>query len=147
MSKAEESVLMFNRGLNCSQVVLSAFCEEVGLDEELAFKISCGFGGGMRQGEVCGAVTGALMVLGLKYGQSTIDDKDSKERTYVIVKEFCKRFKSINSSIICKELLGCDLSFDEARKYASENGLFDKVCPKLIKDSIEILEGILEQQG
>lgn len=144
MSKAEKAVLMFNKGFNCSQTVMSAFCEELGLGRELALKVSCGFGGGMRQGEVCGAVTGALMVLGLKYGQSTLEDKDSKERTYMIVKEFSNRFRNINNSIICKELLGCDLSFEEARKYASENGLFDKVCPKLIKDAIVILEDILE---
>lgn len=145
MSKPEDAVLVFNKGYNCSQAVLSAFCEELGLDKELAFKISCGFGGGMQQGEVCGAVTGAIMTIGLKYGQSAADDKDSKKRAYMIVKEFSTSFKNINNSIICKELLGCDLSLEGVGKYASESGLFDKICPKLIKDSVEILEDILEQ--
>jgi C_GCAxxG_C_C family probable redox protein len=75
------------------------------LDADTARKISCGFGGGMRHGEVCGAVTGAIMILGLKYGQYNTDDKKSKEITYQYVKEFNKRFMDINGTIICRDLL------------------------------------------
>lgn len=110
---------------------------------DTALKISCGFGGGMRQGEVCGAVTGAIMVLGLKYGQNNEGDTGSKENTYRIVQEFNKKFRDKNGSIICRELLGCDVSTENGRKYAKDNGLFEKVCPKLISSAVDILKETL----
>ena len=143
MNKSEQASLLFNQGFNCSQAVFSVFCEDLGLDRDAALKISCGFGGGMCQGEICGAVTGAVMALGLKYGQSKAEDKESKEKTYEIVKEFSNRFKHINGSISCKELLDFDLSKENARKIAREKGLFKTVCPKVIKDAVNILEDIL----
>lgn len=143
MNKSHEAYLLFNQGFNCSQAVFSVFCEDLGLDREVALKISCGFGGGMCQGEICGAVTGAVMALGLKYGQSYAEDKESKEKTYEIVKEFSNRFKDANGSIICKELLDFDLSKENARKIARERGLFTTICPKVIKDAVNILEDIL----
>ncbi|MBC8061836.1 MAG: GNAT family N-acetyltransferase [Clostridiaceae bacterium] len=142
-NKSEKAALIFNQGFNCSQAVFSVFCEELGLGEEVALKISCGFGGGMCQGEVCGAVTGAVMALGLKYGQSKSEDTESKEKTYEVVKEFCDSFKAIHSSIICKDLLDFDLSKENGRKIAREKGLFTNKCPKAIKDAINILEQIL----
>ena len=145
MNKSDEALLIFNQGFNCSQAVVSVFCEELGLDQEIALKISCGFGGGMCHGEICGAVTGAVMVLGLKYGQSKAEDKESKEKTYEIIKEFSNKFKDINGSIICKELLDLDLSKENARKVAKEKGLFTTICPKLIRDAVSILEDILQK--
>ena len=143
MNKFDEALLLFNQGFNCSQAVFSVFCEELGLNQEIALKISCGFGGGMCQGEICGAVTGAVMALGLKYGQSKAGDKASKEKTYEIVKAFSNSFKDTNGSIICKELLDFDLSKENAREIAREKGLFKTVCPKAIKDAINILEDVL----
>ena len=145
MNKVEEASMLFSQGFNCSQSVLAVFCEELGIDKETALKISCGFGGGMRQGEVCGVVTGAFMVLGLKYGQNELNDIDAKKKTYDSVKNFSEKFKEINGSIICRQLLNCDLSVDEGMNYAKENGLFNSVCPKLIKDAITILEELLEK--
>lgn len=143
MNKANQAEQMFKKGFNCSQAVLSVFCEEMGLSKKIALKISCGFGGGMRLGEVCGAVTGAIQLLGLKYGQDREDDIESKENTYGIVREFIEKFKEQNGSITCKQLLGCDLSTENGRKYAKDNGFFESVCPKLIKNAVEILEDIL----
>ena len=83
MSKIDTAVSGFKEGFNCAQSVLSAFSEELGLTRETALKIACPFGGGMaRQAETCGAVTGAFMVIGLKYGQASKADKASKNRTY-----------------------------------------------------------------
>ena len=144
MNKCEEATLFFNQGFNCAQSVLLVFCEELGLDETSALKISCGFRGGMCNGEVCGAVSGAVMALGLKYGQSEVEDKAAKEKTYEIVKEFSSRFKFINGSLICKELLDFDLSIENGRKIAREKGLFSNVCPKVINDAVSILEDILK---
>ncbi|MBC2582256.1 C-GCAxxG-C-C family protein [Clostridium sp. DJ247] len=144
MSKSEDAIVQFNKGgVNCTQCVLLSFSDELGLDKKLALKIAYGFGGGMCQGEVCGAVTGAIMVLNLKYGQDEIDDKESKEKIYEAVRVFSEKFKNINGSIICRDLLRYDLNQEGARKYARENGLFKEVCPKAIKDAIEILEDIL----
>ena len=143
MNKSQEAVLLFNQGFNCSQAVFSVFCEEFGLDKNIALKISCGFGGGMCQGEICGAVSGAVMALGLKYGQNKGEDTESKEKTYEVVKDFNSRFKDINGSIICKELLDFDLSKENATKIAKEKGLFTTVCPKVITDAVRILEDVL----
>jgi len=143
MNKLEKASILFNQGFNCSQAVFSVFCEELGLNPEVALKISCGFGGGMCQGEICGAVTGAVMVLSLKYGQSKVEDKESKEKTYEIIKEFSERFKDDNRSIICKELLDFDLSKENARELARGKGLFTTICPKMIRDAVSILEEIL----
>lgn len=143
MGKSEDAIVNFKKGINCSQCVLSAFSEELGLDKELALKIASGFGGGICQGEVCGAVTGAIMVLNLKYGNSRAEDNEAKERVYEKIRLFSKEFEKINGSIVCRDLLGHDLKQEGARKYARENGLFKVVCPKAVKDAIEILENIL----
>lgn len=143
MKKYEEVITKFQEGLNCSQVVLLAFAEELGIDDDFALKISCGFGGGMCHGEVCGAVSGAIMALGLKYGQWDILDTASKLKTSEVVKEFVTEFKCLNNSITCRDLLGCDLNTDCGKNYAIEKQLFLNTCPKFIKDSIDILGKLL----
>jgi len=124
--------------------VLSSFGEELGLDHELALRIAGAFGGGMaRMGEQCGAVTGALMVIGLKHGKTQAGDDGAREKTYELVGEFVKIFKSRHGSICCRELLGYDLSNPEGRKAAYEQGLFTTLCPQIVKNATEILEEIL----
>lgn len=116
----------------------------MGLDHELALKVAGALGGGMaRMGEQCGAVTGAFMVIGLKYGKTKTEDDGARERTYELVGEFVKRFKSRHGSICCRELLGYDLSNPEGRKAAYEQGLFTTLCPQIVKNATEILEEIL----
>jgi C_GCAxxG_C_C family probable redox protein len=124
--------------------VLSSFGEELGLDRERALRIAGAFGGGMgRRGETCGAVTGAFMAIGLKYGKARAEDEGARDKTYELVREFVNRFQSSHGSIICRDLLGCDLSNPEGLKTASEKGLFDTLCPQLVQDATEILEEIL----
>lgn len=135
---------MLKEDFNCAQIVLSNFSKNYNLNDELAFKIASGFGGGMgRLQETCGAVTGAFMVIGLENGYCKKNQADLKEKTYKLVKEFARRFKEKNNTISCKELLGCDLNTDEGRKKFKEFKLSEKVCVKCIRDSIEILENIL----
>lgn len=141
--KVEQAVERFKGGFNCSQAVLGSYSEQFGLDCEKAFKVATGFGGGMRMSDVCGAVTGAFMVLGLKYGNTTAEDKGAKEKAYEMVVEFTNRFKARNGSVICRDLLGCDISTPEGNKEAEDKGLFATVCPKLVRDSAEILEEML----
>jgi C_GCAxxG_C_C family probable redox protein len=112
----------------------------------MALKIAQGFGGGMgRMAQTCGAVTGAFMVLGLKYGNADIHDKKAKERIYGLVREFVRRFESRNSSISCRELLGCDISGPGGVKEAKEKGLFTSVCPKAVRDATEILDEMINE--
>ena len=96
-----------------------------------------------RMGETCGAVTGALMAIGLKYGKTKAEDDGARDKTYELVGEFVTRFKDRHGSIVCKELLGCDLSNDDGLTTAREKGLFDTLCPQFVRDATEILEEIL----
>ncbi len=143
-SKADQAVACFNNNFNCSQAVFSTFCESLGLDPAIALKIACGFGAGMGySGETCGAVTGALMLIGLKYGKSTPENNQAKDKTYALVQEFAKRFREIHGSLKCKELLPYDISISEELKKAREEGLFATVCPELVKSAAAIVEEIL----
>ena len=144
MDKVERAISCFKEGFSCSQALLSTYGAEFGLSREIALRISGAFGGGMgRMGETCGAVTGAFMVIGLKYGKTCAEDEQSKEKTYSLVKEFVEKFRSRNGSIVCKELLGCDISTPEGRELAREKGLFITICPKFVQDAAEIVEQIL----
>jgi len=144
-AKSEEAVERFKNGFNCSQAVVGTFSEQFGLDSDKASKVATGFGGGMRMGGTCGAVTGAFMVLGLKYGNSTAKDKDAKAKTYKQIEEYTNRFKSRNSSVACRELLGCDISTPEGMKKAQDKGLFSSICPRMVQDAAEILEEMLNE--
>jgi len=144
MNRVEQAVSCYKDGFSCAPAVLSAYASEFGLDTETALKIATGFGAGMgRMSETCGAVTGAFMVIGLKYGKSKVDDNQAREKTYELVREFADRFKARNGSIVCKELLGCDLSTPEGMKLAKETGVTASLCPKFVQSAVEILEEML----
>lgn len=143
MNKTDKALELFSNNFNCSQAVLTAFAPDFGLDEKLALKIGTSFGGGARNGEMCGAVSGALMVLGLKYGHFDAADSEQKSKAYSIAVEYTKRFKEANGSIVCRDLLGYDLSKPDEMACIKEKGLFGDVCPKAIKSAVEILEGVL----
>ena len=146
MNKTELAASRFEKGFACSQAILSAYGEELGLDRDTALKIAAGFGGGMgRMAETCGAVTGAFMVIGLKYGTIDPEDKATKDKTYDLVQEFANRFKSRQGSISCQDLLGYDVSSPEELEAAKEKELFDNICPKLVKEAAEILEEMLSE--
>lgn len=130
------------KGFNCAQAVFSTYCEDFGLDKEIALKLSCGLGGGMgRLGQVCGAVSGAGLVIGLKHGKVLPDDKESKEKTYAMVHEFGKRFIERNQTVNCHELLQVDLLRGD-KEIIKER--VREVCPRVVKDAAEILEAILQ---
>jgi C_GCAxxG_C_C family probable redox protein len=136
-----DAVACFNDGFNCAQAVLSTYCEQFGLDRETALRVACGLGGGMgRLQETCGAVSGAYLVIGLKYGQSAKDDAAAKEKTYAMVQEFARRFAARNKTTNCRALLGVDLIGGD-RQTASE--CVKQICPKMVQDAAEILESLL----
>lgn len=107
MDHKKRAVELFKSGYNCSQAVFGAYAEELGLDLETAFKISSSFGGGMgRMREVCGALTGSFMVLGMLEGGYDVRDNKAKAEHYKNIQELAERFRQQNGSIICRELLG-----------------------------------------
>ncbi len=140
MDKVKEAVSAYQGGFNCSQAIVGTYGPECGLSQLDSLRVSCGFGGGMRRGDTCGAVTGALMVLGLRYGPKDISDKSAKDDVYSKVTEFCRRYESRCDSIICRELLGCDISTEEGMKQAKKNNIFKTVCPRMVHTAAEILE-------
>jgi len=145
MSKVEVAVACFEEGFSCSQAVCSAYAPQLGLERETALKVSGAFGAGMgRMGETCGAVTGAFMVIGLKHGKTRAEDDEAKERAYRLVQEFVDQFKARHGSIVCRELLGCDLSLPEQRALAQEQKLTATLCPRFVHDAAEIVEQILD---
>ncbi len=140
MDKVQEAVSAFQAGFNCSQAIAGTYGPEYGLSPLDSLKVSCGFGGGMRRGDTCGAVSGALMVIGLRYGPKNVTETSAKNDVYSKVTEFFLRFESRCGYINCRDLLGCDISTDEGMKQARENDLFKTVCPRMIHTAAEILE-------
>jgi C_GCAxxG_C_C family probable redox protein len=144
MNKTKKAIGYFNKGFNCSQAIFTAFNEDNGINEETALKMSCGFGAGCgRLGLTCGAVSGAFMVIGMKYGKFREDDNAAKEKTYLKVREFSQRFIDRNQSINCTELLGCHLGTSEGMEKAHKESLIAKICPRLVQEAAEILSEVI----
>ncbi|MFH1908702.1 MAG: C-GCAxxG-C-C family protein [Chloroflexota bacterium] len=121
--------------------MFTAFASEFGLPDETALKIAAPFGGGMaRTGGTCGALTGGLMVIGLKAGYTTPDGKDE---TYALARDFLRRFEQRHGALLCRELIGCDLSSPAGLLEARAKGVFNSVCPNLVRDSVEIVVELL----
>jgi len=143
MSKVDEAVECFCSGAACSQAIVGTYGTNYGLTREQAMKLASGFAGGMRLAETCGAVTGAFMVLGLKYAGDNCDKRDGRDEVYAALANFMERFKQRNNSVVCKELLGCDISTPAGSQKATQEGLFRTICPKLVQDAAEVLEEML----
>ncbi|WP_346859056.1 C-GCAxxG-C-C family protein [uncultured Draconibacterium sp.] len=125
--------------VNCAQTVFSLYAEEIGLDEKTALKIASGFGGGMACAETCGAATGAYMVIGMKHGHAT-SDPDAKAITKQKIQLFNEKFKGEHGSLICKELVGYDISIPEIAAEAKEAGVFESKCPLFIETACNIID-------
>ena len=145
MNRRDKAIEYFSQKLHCSQAVLAAFSEECGISEEQALKLGSCFGSGMRKGEVCGACTGALMVLGLLYGESHIGNLEERNRSNRLNELMMERFKKANGSYKCNDLLGYDVSTLEGRQRAREDGLFTEFCPKMVASAVDILEDIIKE--
>jgi len=144
-SRANIATEKFLSGYNWAQSVLYAFREESDLPEETALKITCGLGAGMgRKEEVCGAVTGGIIVIGAKYGRGVNDDRTALEQTYAKTRELMDQFAKRHGTFICRKLLnGCELTTEEGQKQFKENDLLNKTCKPCVQSVVEILEGIV----
>lgn len=147
MMHKEKALALFEQKFHCSQAVLAAFAEECGLTEKQALKLGACFGGGMRKGEVCGACTGALMVLGLLYGQYDKADLIRRETANMVNVKMMEGFAAVSGSYLCKDLLGCDISTAEGVNYALERNLFTEFCPQMVANAVDILEQIIQEQS
>ncbi len=141
MTRARKAADIYKQHFTCSQAVLVVFADDFDLDRDTALRISCGMGGGMgRTDRVCGAVTGAIMVLGLKYGMTDPNRQEDKLGTYGKVREFIERYTVSCGSIGCTDLIGCNLSTPEGLERCKIEELADKVCPPLVEEAVRILE-------
>lgn len=148
MTKADDAHRTFLKRFTCSASVLSAFSGDLGLSPDVAKKIACGFGAGIsKTGNICGAVSGAIMVIGLAYGKAGEGDDASTEKTRALVRQFIREFAEKNGSINCTELLGYNLSDPDEYEAARESGIFIDKCPLLVRDAADILEKILKDPG
>jgi C_GCAxxG_C_C family probable redox protein len=140
LTRADDAAALFTGGYSCSQAVCAAFAEDFGVDRDTALRLSCGFGGGMAHtGNTCGAVTGALMVIGMKYGRTAIDDLAAKEKTYAVVHEFITEFLRRNHAVGCTDLIGHNLCDPKELAIARKDDLFHTKCTKYVRDAGEIL--------
>ncbi len=146
MDHKEKALNYFSQKMHCSQSVIAAFAEECGITEAQALKLGSCFGGGMRKGEVCGAVTGALMVLGLLYGESKVGDAEGRLVSIKVNDLMMDRFKEKCGSYICNDLLGCDITSEEGHQFCVDNKLFTEFCPKMVAAAVEVVEEIILEQ-
>lgn len=146
MTKVDKAKEYFRNKFNCSQAVFTVFGTDFGLSENDCLKIGCAFGAGMgRQQFTCGAVTGALMAIGLRYGKALGDSENKKQETYLKTREFFAEFNKIYGSTICRELLnGLDINDHEDYKKITDQGLFEILCEKYVGDAVRIVEKIIK---
>ncbi|OPX68615.1 MAG: putative redox-active protein (C_GCAxxG_C_C) [Methanoregulaceae archaeon PtaB.Bin108] len=144
MKGTDSALAAFRNGFTCSAAVFSAFSRDLGLDEETARKIACGFGAGIsRTGNICGAVSGAILVIGLRYGKGTPGDENATERTRALTRKFMEEFSARQGSVNCTAILGYNLNDPVEYQKARESGLFTTKCFECVRDAAGILEDIL----
>ncbi len=138
-----EIVRQFQGCIHCSQVVLTQWAEELGYSREEASKMAAPFGGGNFRGDVCGAVAGAMIAIGMRYGHHVVGDKDGDAVQKAKVAEFLEKFIAKNGSNYCRDLCGYDFSKEGEFMKAVESGvLFDK-CPEYVQSALAILDEIM----
>ena len=139
MEHQEKAKLLFNRGQNCSQAVVGAFSDILSVDEDDLLKIASSFGGGMgRMGEVCGALTGAFMVVGLLQGYGKPIERELKEKYYQRIADLAERFRQEKGSILCRDLLETNKSMEFAPGV--------KQCEHLIQHAVLLVEEMINEK-
>jgi len=143
MNRSEQATELFFSGYNCAQAVLLSFAEDLKFSKELAQKLAAGFGAGMgRQQETCGAVTGAIMVLGLLKGEDVNSNDELKASSYGAVKDLTRDFMAAYKSTRCSDLLGCDLNTPEGAARFKEERMIENICAPCVKKAVEIVEDL-----
>jgi C_GCAxxG_C_C family probable redox protein len=146
MKRIMNAVDKFHDEYACSQAILTEYGALYCLEQDTALKLASGFAGGMRMGKMCGAVTGAFMVLGLAFGGHNCGKMEGRERVYNAVLEFTKNFREKYGTVSCSDLLGHDISTKQGIEAVKEQNLIQTMCPKFVKTSAELLEQVIEKR-
>ncbi len=144
MTDREQILQGFNSGVDCAQIVIEEFAPRFGVNRVSAMKAAAVFGGGMWEGETCGAVIGALMAIGLKYGQSYNANQEQKELMLQKADLFKKRFSEKYGSCTCKEILGYKIPED--LDTIIEEDLFKTKCASLVVDACIICNEVMSEE-
>lgn len=131
---------------NCSQIVAMQWAEEFGYEKAEAARMAAAFGGGLSIGEVCGAVTGAMLVLGWKYGNGEAGELQKKEQLKRKSAEFREKFTARHKTLICRELTGYDFAKPGQHDAARDAGVLASLCPVLVQDALVILEEVTREE-
>ena len=132
------------QGYNCAQAVLHANCTKLGFPHDTALQLACGFGAGMgRTEEVCGAVTGGVIALGLRYGRGEAEDDAKTEETYERTRAFMERFAARHGSVICRELIECDLLTPEGRSYYRKQDVLHQTCAHCVRTAATLVDEMI----
>ncbi len=124
-------------GQNCCQIVIDSFCNELKLTKQDSIKLGSCFGGGLGMGENCGALVGAYIALGLKFGGEDSQNINEKRA------ELYQKFTEKHGSSICKNILSADLSTEQGRALIAKEQLTAKICPQLIANTVNILSEMM----
>ena len=144
----ERAKELFESGYNCAQAVFLTFAEELGIDPVTASAVSAPFGGGMgRLREVCGAVSGMFMSLGVLYGDYGTETSDTKKQQYADVQRLAAAFEEKNGSIICRELLGLEGKSEPSPEKRTDAYYKKRPCSEMVADAAEIFAAYLKEKG
>ncbi len=141
MNRSEEAKELFLSGYNCAQSILLSFADDLKFSKELAQKMAAGFGGGMgKRQETCGAVTGAIMVLGMMKGEEVNNNDELKAAAYGSVKDLTRDFVASYKTTRCRDLIGCDLNTPEGEAKYKEEKIMENVCAGCVEKAVQIVE-------
>lgn len=148
-SKEEKARALFKEGYNCSQAVVAAFCDEMGLEKSQIVRLASSFGGGMgRLREVCGAVSGMFLVAGALYGYDAPKDFEAKKEHYARIQELAAQFQAENGSIICRELLGAaGKDNNPTPEKRTEEYYKKRPCEEMVATAARLMEAYISSHG
>jgi len=144
MNRPEIAADNMRRGFNCAQSIVKAFSSELTVDEQAAVKMAAALGAGLgRNGYVCGALSGAALVIGAKYGNTDPADTAGREKAYAVANELLEKFQREHHTVLCRELISFNLKNPDELKRARDEGIFAVRCPVFVLSAGRILEEIL----
>ena len=140
LAAVDRAEALFREGFSCSQSVLMAFAPRLGMHETQAALVASAFGGGMaRHGWTCGAVTGALMAIGLHAGHTAAQDDATRDDLYARAQALVARFEERHGATACRQLVGANLLDPVERQAASDRGVFTTFCPQLVRTAATLV--------
>ena len=145
---ADEAVAMFLGGHNCAQSVLACCGKGRGISRETAIRVAQAFGGGIgKTGNLCGALTGGLMVIGTHCAAIDAADTAAKARAHKLAQAMMNEFARCNGSLLCRDLIGCDMRTSEGMQHFQKTDAMHKVCAKAVRTAVEIIETLLSEDN